>query len=85
MIIFYDEPSGDVVGYLEGFDADDMITVDPGVKYDKENIRSLNIHKFHIDRKLAEDLERPDTKMTPYDFRIVTTSDGIVLQYKNVL
>lgn len=85
MIIFYDEPSGDVVGYLEGFDANPEIGVDPGPKYDKANIKSLNINQFHTDRKLVEELERPDVHLTPYDFKVVTTDLGVVLQYKNVL
>lgn len=85
MIIFYDEPSGEVLGYLEGFDANPDVTIDPGSKYYGANVKSLNIHQFHTDRKLAEELERPDVALNPYDFKVVTTDTGVVLQYKNVL
>ena len=82
MRIFYDLPSGDVVGYVEGFDAPEL-TINPGLKYDPANIRTLNLHRFHPKRALAEDFDRPEVRLTPYDFKIVDDGEAVYLQHKS--
>ena len=81
MIIFYNKTTGEIIGNVEGFDANENVRISDG-KHPAKNIEKLIIGKNHSLRKLAEDFDNPEKSITPYDFRVSQSNNRVLLQHK---